>query len=140
MVSKRSWRDQWDERNSRKVSTHLIHACDVDEVSGCVRFCCDQHAVALSRREIDHVCCRWVGVNPVDFDDLHGVAFNPEVLAGKRSHVDNAEHVYLVGLYWSREILGIVEECSFRYRLGSGWIDHADESSHHVGHLIVVPV
>lgn len=131
---------RWSTSKGGFQSVYFIHAGHVCKIGGGVILCCYQDAVSLGRCEVDHVCfCRF-SVDAVDFNNAHRMAFYPEVLACKCTNVDDAEHVGLAWLNWSRKVLGIVEESCIRHRLCPGGIGDADELLHQVRHLIVVPV
>ena len=121
-------------------SIHFVHAGHICKIGGGIILRCYQDAVSLSCCEVDHVCFCRLCVDAVDFDNAHRMAFYPEILACKCANIDDAEHVGLALLNWSRKVLGIVEESCIRHRLCSSWIGDADELLHQVSHLIMVPV
>lgn len=119
---------------------HFVHAGHICKIGGGIILRCYQDTVSLSCCEVDHVCfCRF-RVDAVDFNNAHRMAFHPKILAGKCANIDDAEHVGLAWLDWSRKVLGIIEESCIRHRLCPGRIGDADELLDQVRHLIVVPV
>lgn len=74
-------------------NTYGVHASYHDKVGRAVIPGGDKEAVTLSSSQIDHVGLCWLCIHAIDFDDCHGMAFDPEVLAGKGSDVRHTEEV-----------------------------------------------
>lgn len=125
-------------RNS--VEKIFIHASNNRKVGGSIVLCGNQDAVALSSGQIDHVGFSGLGVNAVDFHDLHRMAFEPEILPGESSHVDDAEHISLTWLNLDVQILSVIHQGRLGDRLSTSWIGVAYEAGKLTRHLVVIPV
>lgn len=119
---------------------YRVHASKKCVVLRCVILGLDKYAIPLSGRQIDHIrVCRF-GVDPVDLNDLHGVALDPKVLTGKSSYVNDTEHISFPRLDHRCQILRVVHERRLRNRLSPCRVGHADEGLQQVRHLVVIPI
>lgn len=124
-----SLRDQQESSVFGRVSSHFVHAADHREVRGAVVFRSDQEAIALSSGEIDHVRLSRLSVYSVNFDDLHGMPLDPEVLASESTNVGQAEEVGLARLHRHGEVRRIVHERRLGNRFGACGVFVVDEPS-----------
>ena len=129
-----------DEMGGLVRSTYRVHACDYGEVGTGVILGREEETHALRRGDVDHFRFRRLGIHAINLDDLHRVALDPEVLAGKGAHVDDAEKVRLARLNGDGHVLGVIDEGGLGDRLGSGGVGLAQEAGDEVFDLIVVPV
>ena len=81
-----------------------------------------------------------MGIDAINFNDAEVVALEPEILGGKGSHVDDADHVGRPRLDMDLEILGIIHQSSFRNGFRPSWISDADKGRYQTRHLLMVPV
>ncbi len=124
----------------RMSFAYLVHACRVGEIGRSIVLGGNEHAVALSCGEINHICSGLLGVDAINFDYLHRMAFKPDILSGKGSDVDDAEQISLPGFDYRCEVLRVVEQGRFWDRLCSGRVQYADEAFEEAGHEVMVPV
>lgn len=68
------------------------------------------------------------------------MALKPKILSGKSSDIDDAEQVCFSRLDCSGDILRVVEQGSFRDRLGPSRIDYVNEAIEKIGHEIMIPI
>lgn len=123
-----------------KNHAYLVHACTVGKIGRCIVLSGDEHTVALSCCNIDHICRSLLGVDTVDFYNLHSMTLEPDILSSKSSDIDDAKQVSLSGLDCSSEVLRVVEQGRFWHWLCSCWIEYADEAHEKIRHEIMVPV
>lgn len=121
-------------------ASYLVHASDDCKICICAVFCRNQNAISLCGGDVDHVGLLSLGPHTVNLDDLHGVAFEPDVLGGEGRYVDDAEEVGLAGLHSKGDVLSIVDESRLWHRLGTGRICDADKAFEQAGHGIVIVV
>lgn len=100
----------------------------------------DQDAVALSAGNVDHICIRRLSPDPVDFDNPHSVALDPEVLTGKSTHIGEVNQISFPGFHWRLQVSSVVHQCTVRHRLGAGGVGHADELFQKIWQQIMIPV
>lgn len=121
--------------------TYSVHAGDNGEVLGRGLLGSQEEADSLSSRDVDHVGLSFLRVDAINFNNAHSVVLEPEILASKGSHINNAEQVG--GFRFDRDsvVHGLVHESILRHRFGTRGVrlDH-EELVDEVGHLIVVPV
>lgn len=123
------------------MATYSVHAGDNGEVLGRGFLGSQEEADSLSSRDVDHIGLSFLRVDAIDLNNAHSVVLEPEILASKGSHVNNAEQI--CGFRFDRDsvVHGLVHESV----LGDGFgtrgvrLDH-EELVDEVGHLIVVPV
>lgn len=118
----------------------MIHACSVGEIGRSVILGSDEHTVALGCCEIYHFGGRRFGVYAINLNDLHCMAFKPDIVSGKARDVDDAEQVSLSRLDSRRKVLRVVEQGRLWHWLRAGRVGHAHEALEHVGHELMVPV
>ena len=128
------------EPGCRLFRTHLIHASNVRIIGRGIVLHRDENAVTLGGSKVNQVCFRSLGVDAVNFHNPHSVAFKPEVLTGKSTYVDDAEHISLSRFDWRFHIDGVIHEGRFWYRLSACWVGHTDEAFHEFRHLLVIPI
>lgn len=126
-------------RRGRKHA-YLVHACAVGKIGRSIVLGGDEHTVALSCCDIDHICRSLLGVNAIDFYNLHSMTLEPDILSGKSSDVDDAKQVSLSGLDCSSEVLRVVEQGRFWHWLCSRRIEYADKGLEKIRHEVMVPV
>jgi hypothetical protein len=68
------------------------------------------------------------------------MTFDPEVLCGKGSHVDDAKEVGLSWFHRYLQVLGVIHQCCLRDRFCSGGIGNTKELLDETRHLVVVPI
>ena len=124
----------------KSAKAYLVHACNISEVGGGIVLCRDEYAVTLCYSKIDHGCRCLIGVDAINFDYLHGMTFEPEILADKCPHVDDTEHVCLSRLNWCGKVLGIIHEVGVRNRLSPSWISYTDKGREKGWCLIMIPI
>lgn len=120
--------------------TYCIHACDDGEVLGGILLGGEKEAHALSSRDVDHLSLSGLGVDTVDLHNAHLMTLEPEVLAGKGTHVDGSEQVRRVGLDRQGVVGGLVHEGVLRNGLSTGGIGFGHELGNESMHLLVIPV
>lgn len=117
-----------------------VHARHEGKVLAGVVLGREQEAVPLRRGYVDHIGAGRLRVHAVDLDDGDVVAFEPDVLGSKGTHVDHAEEVRLPRLHWHLEVPRVVEESIVGDGFGATRISLVDESGQEIGHLAMVPI
>ena len=120
--------------------THLVHTSDVGVIGRSVVLHRDENAVTLCCSNVDQVCFGGLGVDAVNFHDSHSVTFEPEVLTGKCTYVDDAEQVRLSRFDWRFRIGGVIHKGRVWYWLSSRWVGYTDETLHEARYVVVIPV
>ena len=122
------------------LRTYLIHTCYICEIARGIVLCGNEYTVALSCSNIYHICCCFIRIYTIDFNDLHSMALEPDVLASECTYIDDSEHVRLPRLDCSGKILAVIEKGSFGNWLCSSRVGHTDETLQKNWHLLMIPI
>lgn len=120
--------------------SHLIHSANNREVGTGVILGGHEHGVSLGDSDVDEIGLGGLGVGAVNLDDGHSMAFEPDVVGGEGTNVNQTEEVRLAGLDVKMDAMGVVHDGGIGDGLGTSGIPDAHELGHQDVHHAVIPV
>ena len=124
----------------KEKGTCRIHACDKGKVGIRVVLGRQEKSHSPSSRNVDHIGLSSLGIHAVYLNNAHLVALEPEILAGKGAHVDDAEMVRLTWLDRDGYVLRIIHEGSIGNGFGASWVSLAHKARDEMLDLVMIPV
>lgn len=120
--------------------TYSVHAC-YKGIVGCGlilgRY---EETASLRGGNVYHLGHGGLVVHPVNFDDGHVMALEPDILSRERADVNQAEEIRFSRRNGDSEVLRFIKKGSLGYWLRARWVALGVEGGKHDSHLLMVPI